>query len=81
MYHGYRLMDKKGYMPAFPFGYGLSYTRFAHQNLRLDHDAMDTTGMLRIGVDVTNTETGRVRRRPRCTWNMRIPGLKGPSES
>src|SRR5262249_28037402 len=26
--HGYRLADEKGFVPEFPFGFGLSYTRW-----------------------------------------------------
>ncbi|MFX0036363.1 MAG: beta-glucosidase [Candidatus Hermodarchaeota archaeon] len=33
-YHGYTLFDKEEYEPAFPFGYGLSYTSFSYSNLK-----------------------------------------------
>ncbi|HVI98797.1 MAG TPA: beta-glucosidase [Sphingomonas sp.] len=47
---GYRWYEKTGRTPAFPFGYGLSYTDFAYRNL-------EVTGgdQLTVSVDVTNT--------------------------
>ncbi|MFX0101762.1 MAG: beta-glucosidase [Candidatus Hodarchaeota archaeon] len=50
-YHGYMLMDKENITPAFPFGFGLSYTSFKHENLKakVDGDSIVAT------VDVTNT--------------------------
>lgn len=52
---GYRYYDKKKTQLLFPFGWGLSYTRFAYGALRLDKNSMKDTDTLRVSVDVTNT--------------------------
>jgi len=56
-YHGYTLAEKKGIEPAFPFGFGLSYTRFAFSNLRLGAPEMAEDGSLEVSVDVANAGT------------------------
>lgn len=50
---GYRWYDHQGIAPAFPFGFGLSYTRFALRDLRL-HRSRRGAGA-RVSVDVVNT--------------------------
>jgi len=52
---GYRYYDKKKVEPLFPFGFGLSYTSFAYDNLRLSADAIAPDERLTVSVDVTNT--------------------------
>ncbi|MEV7095033.1 glycoside hydrolase family 3 C-terminal domain-containing protein [Amycolatopsis sp. NPDC051045] len=41
--------------PAYPFGYGLSYTRFAYSHVHADTRAVDANGQVTVHVDVTNT--------------------------
>ncbi len=36
-YHGYTLMDKEGRVPAYPFGFGLSYTTFSYSDLEVQY--------------------------------------------
>jgi beta-glucosidase len=52
---GYRYYEKKKIKPLFPFGFGLSYTTFAYNNLRLSTSELQPGDMLQVSVDVTNT--------------------------
>ena len=48
---GYRYYDTKSVPVRFPFGYGLSYTEFAYQNLKAEGNYPN----IKVSVDVTNT--------------------------
>ncbi|WP_423177915.1 MULTISPECIES: glycoside hydrolase family 3 C-terminal domain-containing protein [unclassified Stenotrophomonas] len=43
--------------PLYPFGHGLSYTRFDYGTLRLDADSLRADGRLGVALDVTNAGT------------------------
>jgi beta-glucosidase len=52
---GYRWYDRQNITPAFPFGFGLSYTTFGYANLAVG--APDAAGNVAVSFDVTNTGT------------------------
>ncbi len=45
------------FTPAYPFGYGLSYTTFEYTNLRVSSPTMPLGGRLTVSADVANTGT------------------------
>ena len=52
---GYRYYDKKELPVLFPFGYGLSYTTWRYENLRLSKTDITDRDSVEISVDVVNT--------------------------
>lgn len=56
IYIGYRYFSTFGVRPAYPFGYGLSYTQFEYSPVRLDE--INTAGENQITLKIKNT--GRV---------------------
>lgn len=57
IYVGYRYFDKKELAPRFPFGFGLSYTQFSYDNLRLSHTCVEHPQALAevtVSVEITN---------------------------
>jgi beta-glucosidase len=54
-FHGYRLLDRNGDDPEFPFGFGLSYTTFELGELRADRTNAAAGQTVTFTVPVTNT--------------------------
>ncbi len=51
---GYRWYDANHVTPLFPFGFGLSYTRFSYSNLRLGRGAANGVRDIQVTAKVTN---------------------------
>src|SRR5581483_5455707 len=59
-FYNYKPSARRGYLfddvsPLFAFGYGLSYTTFKIENVRLEKSRMRANGSTRVRGDVTNT--------------------------
>jgi beta-glucosidase len=73
--HGYRHLDHEKKSPLFPFGHGLSYTRYEYTNLRLDEDTVAADGTLRATCDVQNNGS----RAGRATVQLYIGAPESPT--
>jgi beta-glucosidase len=51
LWHGYRKLDRDGHAPAFPYGFGLSYTTFAYRNFTVTREG----DVLKLKLSVANT--------------------------
>jgi len=81
---GYRYYDHGEKPVAFPFGYGLSYTKFAYSNLKLSSSSFKSGDKLEVSFDVKNTgevagaEIAQVYVAPKNTAIMRaLKEIKG----
>ena len=54
LFVGYRYYDARGIEPLFPFGHGLSYTRFDYADLRLSTTELSPDQSLSLSLNVTN---------------------------
>ena len=68
LYHGYTLLDKNGHQPAYPFGFGLSYTQFEYSDLSIDKKGIDWM----CHSPSATRASAMVRKWYRCMWENRI---------
>jgi beta-glucosidase len=54
-YHGYTLFDKEQLEPAYPFGFGLSYTEFTYKNMNIIDPELSGEEVLKAEIEVSNS--------------------------
>jgi len=64
--------------PLFPFGYGLSYTTFGFDNLRVEPALMDAGGTTTVRVEVTNTGNREGDEIPQLYMHQRVASVTQP---
>src|SRR5258708_2266787 len=55
LFVGYRYYEKKKVAPLFPFGFGLSYTTFSYDTLKLSADEIGPHDTIEVSINITNT--------------------------
>jgi len=64
--------------PLYPFGYGLSYTTFKFENVRVEPKQIATGGTAKVSVDVTNTGSREGDEVPQMYIHQRIASVTRP---
>ena len=63
--------------PLYPFGHGLSYTRFEYSNLKLDRASVAADGSLQATMTVKNAGKRPATKSCSCTWPRWIRSGRG----
>lgn len=64
--------------PLFPFGYGLSYTNFKFENLKVEPAQIGPGGTAKVTIDVTNTGTREGDEVPQLYIHQRVSSVTQP---
>jgi beta-glucosidase len=64
--------------PLYPFGYGLSYTTFKFENLRVEPAQIEIGGVAKASVDVTNTGSREGDEVPQLYLHQRVASVTQP---
>jgi beta-glucosidase len=75
---GYRWYDEHDLRPAFPFGFGLSYTTFRYRHLRVTPSPSGRSTVARARLDVSNTGNREGRAVPQLY--LSLPSRRGLPE-
>jgi beta-glucosidase len=82
-FYNHKPSDNRSYefstrQPLFPFGYGLSYTTFKFDNLRVEPKQILTGGTAKVSVDVTNTGQREGDEVPQLYIHQRVADVTQP---
>jgi beta-glucosidase len=55
LWHGYRKLERDGKVPAYPFGFGLSYSHYRYANLTLTQNRLTPSDILQVSLEISNT--------------------------
>jgi beta-glucosidase len=64
--------------PLYPFGFGLSYTTFRFDNLRVEPAQIETGGTAKVSVDVTNTGSREGDEVPQLYVHQQVASVTRP---
>lgn len=68
--------------PTYPFGYGLSYTKFAYSGVTVDQKSVSADGTVHVSVNVTNTGStaGATVAQLYAATPFTVPGVELPTK-
>lgn len=75
---GYRYFETWNVKPEFPFGYGLSYTQFKYEDLKLSSNLININDSLIVSLKITNTGSRKGAETVQLYVNEQIPSVARP---